>query len=107
MLRLYEVGLGGRLDAVNILDSDLAIISSIGIDHVQWLGSTRESIGYEKAGVFRSDHTAVCGDTNPPDSLINYAKELGTQLLLINKDFTYQKLDSETWALNSEKSKLG
>ncbi len=100
---IYEVGLGGRLDAVNILDSDLAFVSSIGIDHVQWLGSTRESIAYEKAGVFRAEHCAVCGDLDPPDSLINYATELGTELLLVNKDFSYQKHDDDSWSFNSEK----
>ena len=63
---IYEVGLGGRLDAVNILDTDLAIVSSIGIDHVQWLGATRESIGLEKAGIFRSKRPAICGDKEPP-----------------------------------------
>ncbi|MEM7400561.1 MAG: bifunctional tetrahydrofolate synthase/dihydrofolate synthase [Pseudomonadota bacterium] len=97
---LYEVGLGGRLDAVNILDSDIAIVSSIGIDHVQWLGSTRESIGYEKAGVFRSNHTAICGDTDPPNSLINYANELGTNLLLINEHFSYHKQQANYWSFN-------
>ena len=99
-IALYEVGLGGRLDAVNILDSDVAIVSSIGIDHVQWLGSTRESIGYEKAGVFRSDHIAICGDADPPDSLLNYAKELGTELLLINNHYSYQKQQENFWTFN-------
>ena len=60
-IAIYEVGLGGRLDAVNILDAEVAIVSSIGIDHVQWLGSTRESIGFEKAGVFRANRPAICG----------------------------------------------
>ncbi len=99
---LYEVGLGGRLDAVNILDSDIAIVSSIGIDHVQWLGSTRESIGYEKAGVFRSNHIAICGDADPPDSLINYADELGTKLLLINDHYSFQKQQANCWSFNCE-----
>ena len=100
---IYEVGLGGRLDAVNILDSDLAFVSSIGIDHVQWLGPTRESIGYEKAGVFRSNHVAICGDMDPPSSLTKYAKEIGTNLLVINKDFSYEKQNSKTWSFDSEK----
>ncbi len=99
---IYEVGLGGRLDAVNILDSDIAIVSSIGIDHVKWLGSTRESIGYEKAGVFRSNHSAICGDVEPPDSLINYASELGTELLLINQHFSYEKQEHNCWSFKSE-----
>ena len=79
---IYEIGLGGRLDAVNILDNDVAIVSSIGIDHVQWLGSTRESIGFEKAGVFRAKQPAICGDADPPNSLLEYAEKLGTELLI-------------------------
>src|SRR5579885_3172489 len=59
---ILEVGLGGRLDAVNIIDADVAVITSIGIDHVAWLGHTCEQIGYEKAGIFREEHPAVCGD---------------------------------------------
>ena len=66
-VQLLEVGLGGRLDAVNIIDPDVTLISSIGIDHVDWLGATREEIGREKAGIFRADIPAVIGDTNPPD----------------------------------------
>jgi len=100
---IYEVGLGGRLDAVNILDADVAIVSSIGIDHVQWLGSTRESIGFEKAGVFRANRPAICGDTNPPNSLIEYSEKLGTELLLINTDYSYSKHNVETWSFKSEK----
>ncbi len=94
---IYEVGLGGRLDAVNILDADLAIVSNIGIDHVQWLGETRESIGYEKAGVFRAARPAVCGDEDPPDTLLNYAEKLGTQLFCINKEFTFQQSSQTNW----------
>lgn len=100
---IYEVGLGGRLDAVNILDNDVAIISSIGIDHVQWLGSTRELIGFEKAGVFRANQTAICGDKDPPNSLLEYAEKLGTDLLLINKDYSYKKHNDKTWSFSDEK----
>ena len=64
-IQLLEVGLGGRLDAVNIVEPDAAIISSIGIDHVAWLGSTREAIGYEKAGIFRAAVPAIVGDPAP------------------------------------------
>jgi len=99
---IYEVGLGGRLDAVNILDAEVAIVSSIGIDHVQWLGSTRESIGFEKAGVFRANRPAICGDTNPPNSLIEYAEKLGTELLLINKDYSYTKQNDDMWSFSGE-----
>ncbi len=98
---IYEVGLGGRLDAVNILDSHLAIISSIGIDHVQWLGSTRESIGFEKAGIFRADCPAICGDKDPPESLIKYAKDIGSKLYMINSDYFVKKNDNQTWSFES------
>ena len=100
---IYEVGLGGRLDAVNIIDADLSIVSSIGIDHVQWLGSTRESIGLEKAGIFRSHSPAVCGDIDPPNSLIAYAKKLGTKLFLINQDFSFSTEGAESWSFRSSK----
>ncbi len=102
---IYEVGLGGRLDAVNILDAEVAIVSSIGIDHVQWLGSTRESIGFEKAGVFRANRPAICGDANPPNSLIEYADKLGTELLLINKDYSYKKQNDDMWSFSGENLK--
>ncbi len=98
---IYEVGLGGRLDAVNILDADLGIVSSIGIDHVQWLGSTRESIGFEKAGIFRPCHPAVCGDEEPPASLVEYAQELGSELYLINRDYSCRHDGSRFWSFHS------
>lgn len=80
---ILEVGLGGRLDAVNCVDADVAIISSIGLDHCDWLGHTREAIGYEKAGIFRAGKIAVCGDTDPPRSVLQYAKDLGTELYVV------------------------
>ncbi len=98
---IYEVGLGGRLDAVNILDGDVSIVTSIGIDHEQWLGSTRESIGFEKAGVFRVNRPAICGDDNPPNSLVEHANNLGAELLQINKDFSFQILDDESWSFSN------
>ncbi len=100
---IYEVGLGGRLDAVNILDTNLAIVSSIGIDHVQWLGTTRESIGFEKAGIFRSHQPAICGDEEPPESLVKYAQELDSKLFLINKDYSYKRNENQTWSFHSSK----
>jgi dihydrofolate synthase/folylpolyglutamate synthase len=90
-VQLLEVGLGGRLDAVNIIDPDIAIISSIGIDHVDWLGETREAIAREKTGIFRTGIPAVIGDTNPPDSLIQNAVDKNTPLYCIGKDFGYTK----------------
>ena len=90
-IQLLEVGLGGRLDAVNIIDPDVALITSICIDHIDWLGETREAIGFEKAGIFRPDVPAVMGDINPPKSMIENAKEKNTPLLRINHEFSFKK----------------
>jgi len=90
-IQLLEVGLGGRLDAVNIVDPDIALISSIGIDHVYWLGDTREAIGREKAGVFRAGIPAIVGDPNPPDSVIQTAVDKNAALYCIGRDFGYEK----------------
>ena len=84
---ILEVGLGGRLDAVNILDADVAIVTNVGIDHVDYLGDTRELIGFEKAGIFRKGRAAVCGDVNPPQSLLQHAQDIGADLRLIGRDF--------------------
>jgi dihydrofolate synthase / folylpolyglutamate synthase len=84
---ILEVGLGGRLDAVNLVDADVALISSIGIDHTDWLGTDRESIGREKAGIFRSGRSAVCGDPNPPESVLRQAQEVGTRLYRLGHEF--------------------
>ncbi|MDD1624351.1 MAG: bifunctional tetrahydrofolate synthase/dihydrofolate synthase [Methylococcaceae bacterium] len=90
-IQLLEVGLGGRLDAVNIVDPDVSLISSIGIDHVDWLGETREAIGQEKAGIFRAKTPAIVGDCNPPESLLQSAVDKDAQLYCIGKDFGYKK----------------
>ncbi|HSP00336.1 MAG TPA: bifunctional tetrahydrofolate synthase/dihydrofolate synthase, partial [Thioalkalivibrio sp.] len=87
---ILEVGLGGRLDAVNIIDSDVAVITSIGIDHEAWLGSDREVIGAEKAGVFRAARPAVCGDPRPPASIQRRALDLGAKLYMAGRDFSWQ-----------------
>ena len=93
---ILEVGLGGRLDAVNCVDADVAVISSIGLDHTDWLGPDLESIAKEKAGIFRSNQPVVCAQPNPPNSLIDAAHVLGSKLLTIDVDFGYQKGDN-TW----------
>ena len=90
-VQLLEVGLGGRLDAVNIVDPDVAIVSSIDIDHVDWLGGTREAIGREKAGIFRKNIPAIIGDLEPPQSLFQCAKEKQALLCCLGKDFSYEK----------------
>ena len=87
---ILEVGLGGRLDAVNIIDTDCAIVTSIDIDHTEYLGDTREKIGFEKAGIFRPNTPAICGDPSPPQSLIDHAAAIGADLWLVGRDFRYE-----------------
>jgi dihydrofolate synthase/folylpolyglutamate synthase len=84
---VLEVGLGGRLDAVNVIDADCAIVASVDIDHVDWLGGDRESIGFEKAGIFRAARPAIFGDTNPPARLVAHAQAIGADLQLLGRDF--------------------
>ncbi len=93
-IQLLEVGMGGRLDAVNIIDPDVSLVASIDIDHVDWLGSTREAIGHEKAGIFRANTPAIVGDPNPPDSLRQNASDKQSLLYCIGQDFSYQKQQS-------------
>lgn len=90
---LLEVGLGGRLDAVNIQAPDVALITSIGMDHERWLGNTRESIGREKAGIMRPGRPAVCGDPQPPESLLEHARAIGARLHRIGHEFNYELRD--------------
>jgi dihydrofolate synthase / folylpolyglutamate synthase len=95
---ILEVGLGGRLDAVNIIDADVAIITSIAIDHADRLGNTRELIGREKAGIFRTGKPVVCGDIDPPQTLIDYANELNAPLFNQNKEFGFNRQENNwTW----------
>ena len=84
---VLEVGLGGRLDAVNVVDADVAIVVSVALDHMEWLGPDLESIGREKAGIFRRARPAVCGMAEPPRALSAVAEEVGAPLLLRGRDF--------------------
>lgn len=84
---ILEVGLGGRLDAVNVFDSDCAVVTSVDIDHVDYLGDTREKIGFEKAGIFRAHKVAICADPKVPDALHAHAKNIGAELWCIGSDF--------------------
>lgn len=84
---VLEVGLGGRLDAVNIVDANLAVITNIGLDHADWLGNSRESVAYEKAGILREGKPALCGDLDPPQPLLDHANSLSAPLLLRGRDF--------------------
>jgi len=98
---VLEVGLGGRLDAVNVFEPSCAIVTTVDLDHMEFLGETRELIGLEKAGVFRSNVPAICGDDNPPTSLIEYAKNIGADLALIGRDF-FVKNTQQGWQYRSE-----
>lgn len=94
---ILEVGLGGRLDAVNIIDPDVAIVTSVDLDHQQYLGDTREKIGFEKAGIFRPQRVAICGDPSPPQSLVQHANVIGADLWLFGRDFNYSG-DRQQWS---------
>ncbi|MGI9212500.1 MAG: bifunctional tetrahydrofolate synthase/dihydrofolate synthase [Methylococcaceae bacterium] len=95
-VQILEVGLGGRLDAVNLVDADVALIASIDLDHQQYLGDTRASIGYEKAGIFRPGKPAVLGDTDVPSSVRDYALKLGTPLDISGETYSC-RLKSGGW----------
>jgi dihydrofolate synthase / folylpolyglutamate synthase len=94
---ILEVGLGGRLDAVNVIDADVSIVTSIDIDHKEYLGETREEIGLEKAGIFRPGKAAICSDPMPPSSLVQHAQDIGADLWLLGRDFNYQG-DKQQWS---------
>lgn len=98
---ILEVGLGGRLDAVNILDADVAVITSIGLDHTDWLGPDRETIGAEKAGIFRAGNPAIAGERDLPDSIVEMAATVGARLLRIGTAFDYERR-ANTWRWYSE-----
>lgn len=89
---ILEIGLGGRLDAINALESTASIVTTVGIDHEAYLGNTRDAIGWEKAHIYRKGHPAVCADPNPPRKLVQYAQALGADLILRGKDFEIEAL---------------
>lgn len=93
---ILEVGLGGRLDAVNVFDADCAILTNIDLDHMDYLGTTREEIGIEKAGIFRKDKFAICGETNLPEIVRKQINTIGAKFFCIGKDFDY-KVDNIQW----------
>lgn len=88
---ILEVGLGGRLDAVNVFDAEAAIVTSVDLDHMDYLGDTREQIGFEKAGIYRSGHPAICADPAPPTSLLEHARQIGADLRCVERDFSAQR----------------
>ncbi|MDD5240152.1 MAG: bifunctional tetrahydrofolate synthase/dihydrofolate synthase [Sulfuricella sp.] len=94
---ILEVGLGGRLDAVNAFDPVCAAITSVDLDHMDYLGDSREQIGFEKAGIFRTDRPAICGEPDMPQSVASHAAEIGANLLWIGRDFGYDSVESHQW----------
>lgn len=95
---VLEVGLGGRLDAVNMVNADVALITSIDIDHIDWLGASRESIGREKAGICRAERPLVVSDPDTPRSVLTHAEDVGAEAKLLGRDFQYQAgMDSWSW----------
>lgn len=86
---ILEVGLGGRLDAVNAIEPDCAIVTGIAMDHMDWLGDTREKIGFEKAGIFRAGRPAICSDPMAPATLVDHARAIGADLKLVGEDFGF------------------
>jgi dihydrofolate synthase/folylpolyglutamate synthase len=94
---VLDVGLGGRLDAVNLLDADIAVVTSIGIDHIDWLGDSRESVAFEKAGIFRAGKPALCGDLNPPQPLLDQVALLNAPFFLRGRDYDLS-VSAQDWS---------
>jgi dihydrofolate synthase / folylpolyglutamate synthase len=105
---ILEVGLGGRLDATNIYDPDVAIVTGIDLDHMDYLGPTREDIGFEKAGIFRFGRPAICGDADPPHSLLQQAATIGAELQVIGRDFGFERQEGQWqyWGRQGKRSGL-
>ncbi len=101
---VLEVGLGGRLDAVNIVDADISVVTSIGLDHQDWLGDDLAKIAFEKAGIYRSLKPAICGEESPQQTLINHAFEINAPLFIKGQHFTYeQNIEDWNWkGINKE-----
>ena len=102
---ILEVGLGGRLDATNIVDANVAVVTSIALDHTDWLGPDRESIGREKAGVFRGGRPAVVGEPEMPQTIADVAREKGALLLQRDVDWRYS-VEAESWTFSDAQGEL-
>ncbi|NOT67990.1 MAG: bifunctional tetrahydrofolate synthase/dihydrofolate synthase [Methylophilaceae bacterium] len=100
-IAILEVGLGGRLDAVNAFEPSCTIVTSVALDHMEFLGNSRESIGFEKAGIFRKGVPAICGDANPPATLVTHAQAIGADFQLIQQYFGFYSTD-ESWTYREE-----
>ena len=92
---VLEVGLGGRLDAVNVVDADVAVVTSVDLDHTDYLGPTREDVGREKAGIFRPARPVVCAEPDPPASLVAHARALGAPIVQLGRDYGYVAQDRQ------------
>jgi dihydrofolate synthase/folylpolyglutamate synthase len=103
-LVILEVGMGGRLDAVNILDADVALVTNVDLDHIAWLGADREAIGYEKAGIYRSGRPAIFNDYDVPQRLREHANGIGAALLLLGQDYRYEDRGGN-WTFHSSRGK--
>jgi dihydrofolate synthase/folylpolyglutamate synthase len=105
---VLEIGLGGRLDAVNAFDADCAVVTTVDLDHMDYLGPDREAIGREKAGIFRSRRPAVCADEDPPRSLLEHADRTGAELLLAGRDYGFVESGGQWhyWSAASRRSGL-
>ncbi|WP_413698674.1 bifunctional tetrahydrofolate synthase/dihydrofolate synthase [Psychromonas sp. KJ10-10] len=99
---LLEVGLGGRLDATNVVESDVSVVTTISIDHVAWLGDDREKIGFEKAGVFRANKPVICGELDAPKSLQAHAQNINADIRYAGKDFE-AKISTNSWSWQGER----
>ena len=103
---ILEVGLGGRLDAVNLIDADCAIVTSVDLDHMDYLGPNREAIGLEKAHIYRPGRAAICSDPMPPESLIAHARAIGADLWRFGRDFNYSG-DRQQWSYGGRALRRG
>jgi dihydrofolate synthase / folylpolyglutamate synthase len=92
---ILEVGLGGRLDATNLYQPDVSVVTAVDLDHMEFLGPTREHIGFEKAGIFRSGRPAICGDPDPPRRLVDHAEAIGAELMILGREFGYRRQDGQ------------
>ncbi|HBO39525.1 MAG TPA: bifunctional tetrahydrofolate synthase/dihydrofolate synthase [Pasteurellaceae bacterium] len=102
---ILEVGLGGRLDATNIVDSDIAVITSIDIDHVDFLGTSREQIAIEKAGIFRAHKPVVIGEPDVPHTMLDYAEQLGCEMIRCNNDWQFNQQNNGWCWLGRDKKR--
>ncbi|MDP2561749.1 bifunctional tetrahydrofolate synthase/dihydrofolate synthase [Psychrobium sp. 1_MG-2023] len=102
---ILEVGLGGRLDSTNIVDADLAVITTIDLDHQAWLGTTREAVAFEKSGIFRQNQLVICGEPNPPQPLLDRALELNCNIAYKGKDFTFEHT-GDLWQWKTDDKEL-